>query len=45
MIAKDFNFEVKRITSKFLSAAFPRNFVRNTNISNQEYINNNEVDF
>ena len=26
----DFNFEVKRITKKFLSAGFPRNFIRNT---------------
>ena len=29
-IAKDFNFEVKRITKKFLSVAFSRNFIRNT---------------
>ena len=29
-IANDFNFEVKRITNKFLSAGFPRNFIRNT---------------
>ena len=26
----DFNFEVKRITKKFLSAGFSRNFIRNT---------------
>ena len=29
-IANDFNFEVKRMTKKFLSAGFPRNFIRNT---------------
>ena len=27
-IANDFNFEVKRITEKILSAGFPRNFIR-----------------
>ena len=29
-IADDFNFEVKRVTKKFLFAGFPRNFLRNT---------------
>ena len=29
-IANDFNFEVKRTTKKFLSAGYPRNFIRNT---------------
>lgn len=29
MIASDFNFEAKRMTKKFLSAAFQRNFIRN----------------
>ena len=29
-IANDFNFEVKCITKKFLSACFRRNFIRNT---------------
>ena len=29
-IANDFNFEVNRTTKKFLSIAFPRNFIRNT---------------
>ena len=29
-IAYGFNFEVKRITKKFLSAGFPENFIRNT---------------
>ena len=26
----DFNFKVKRITKKILSAGFPRSFIRNT---------------
>ena len=30
VMINDFNFEVKRITKKFLSAGFPRNFIRNT---------------
>ena len=29
-IADDFNFEVKRVTKEFLSAGFPKNFMRNT---------------
>ena len=29
-IANDFNFEVKRIDKKFLSAGYPKNFIRNT---------------
>ena len=37
-IANDFNFKVKRITKKFLSTGFPRNFIRNT----IEYFNKDE---
>ena len=40
-IADDFNFEVKHITEKFLSAAFPQNLVRNT----IEYFNKGENDY
>ena len=40
-IANDFNFEVKRITKKFLLAGFPRNFIRNA----IEYFNKDEDDF
>ena len=40
-IANDFNFEVKRITKKFLSAGFPKNFIRNT----IEYFNKDEDDY
>ena len=29
-MANDFNFEVKNITKKVLSAGFPKNFMRNT---------------
>ena len=39
-IAGDFNFEVKRINKKFLSAGFPRNFIRNTT----EYFNKDKND-
>ena len=40
-IANDFNFEVKRITKKFLSAGFSRNFIGNTT----EYFNKDKDDF
>ena len=40
-IANDFNFEVKRIAEKFLSAGFPRNFIRNTT----EYFNKDKDDY
>ena len=40
-IANDFNFEVKRITKKFLSAGFPKNFIRNTT----EYFNKDKDDY
>ena len=40
-IANDFNLEVKPITKKFLSAGFPRNFIRNT----IEYLNKDKDDF
>ena len=40
-IANDFNFEVKCITSKSLSAGFPRNFIRN----NIEYFNKDKDDY
>ena len=39
-IAGDFNFELKRINKKFLSAGFPRNFIRNTT----EYFNKDKND-
>ena len=40
-IANDFNFEVKCITKKFVSAGFPKNFIRNTT----EYFNKDEHDY
>ena len=40
-IANDFNFEVKRITKKFIIAGFPRNFIRNTT----EYFSKNKNEF
>ena len=40
-ITNDFNFEVKRITKKFLSAGFSRNLIRKT----IEYFNMDEDDF
>ena len=40
-IANDFDFEVKRITKKFLSAGFPKNFIRNTT----EYFNKDKDDY
>ena len=40
-IANDFNFEVKCITKKFLSAGFPKSFIRNT----IEYFNKDEDDY
>ena len=39
-IADDFNFEVKRIMKKFLSASFPMNSIRNT----IEYFNKDKND-
>ena len=38
-IVDDFNFEVKLITKKFLSAGFPKNLIRNT----IEYFNKDEM--
>ena len=42
-IANDFNFEIKCITKKFLSAGFPKNFIKNTiehfNKDKDDYIN------
>ena len=40
-IANGFNFEVKCITKKFLSAGLPKNFIRNT----FEYFNKDEDDY
>ena len=40
MIASDFNFEVKRITKKFLSAGFQRNIIGNI----IEYFNKDKDD-
>ena len=40
-MANDFNFEVKRIIKKFLSAGFSRNFVMNS----IEYLNKDKDDF
>ena len=40
-IDNDFNFEVKRITTKFLSASFPKNFIRKT----IEYFNKDKNDY
>ena len=40
-IVNDFNFEVKRITKKFLSAGFPRNFIKH----NIEYFNKDKDDY
>ena len=41
MIASDFSFEVKRVTKKFLSAGFQRNFIRNI----IEYFNKDKDDY
>ena len=40
-IAKDFNFEVKSIMKKFLSAGNPTDFIRNT----IEYFNKDKNDY
>ena len=40
-ITNDFNFEVKRITKKLLSAGCPKHFIRNTT----EYFNKDEDDY
>ena len=40
-IADDFNFQVKRITKKFLSVGFPKSFIRNS----IEYFNKDKNDY
>ena len=41
MTADDFNFELKCITKKFLSAGFPKKFIRNA----AEYFNKDKIDY